>query len=118
MDKSTVVTAGIWASGHIVIGETPPADILPLMTGPLGQIEMVLEGNTDEQLTTADGQKAWALNVVVNCTTPAERYVLVMVWLAKLAKLYADTKIIYHVNKAGNRDVRRATARAINNQLH
>jgi hypothetical protein len=117
--KPSVPVAYMWASGHVAIatkGDLPPA-ALPLMAGELDKLKMILEGNA-EPLTTPDGSPAWSVETVMAATVPAERYVAAMLWLAKVARLYSDTKVVFYVNKATNRDVRRATAQVINKTLN
>lgn len=118
-DKPIVPIAYMWASGHVAIatkGDSPPA-ALPLMAGELDKMVMILDGNAGP-LVTPDGSRAWAVDTVTAATTPAERYVAAMLWLAKVARLYSDTKVVFYVNKAANHDVRRATAKAINKILN
>lgn len=118
-DKPTAPVAYMWASGHVAIateGDLPPA-ALPLMAGELDKLVMILDGNADP-LVTPDGSRAWAVATVTVATTSAERYVAAMLWLAKVARLYSDSKVVFYVNKAANRDVRRATAKAINKTLN
>lgn len=117
MDKSEPIGVGMWASGQMFLAETLPPGALPIMAGQREKLIMILEGNADK-LTTPDGSLMWEVTTVKAAESPAERYVAAMLWLAKVAKLYADTKVLFYVNKAGNRDVRRATAKVINNQLH
>lgn len=117
MAKPNVTGVGMWASGHIFMAETLPPGALPLMAGELSKLEEILAGNADP-LTTADGSRAWEVTSITAATTSAERYVATMLWLAKVARLYADTKVLFYVNKATNRDVRRATARVINSTLN
>lgn len=118
-DKPTAPVAYMWASGHVAIatkGALPPA-ALPIMTGEMDKLVMILDGNADP-LVTPDGSRAWTVATVTAATTPAERYVAAMLWLAKVARLYSDSKVVFYVNKAANRDVRRATAKAINKTLN
>lgn len=114
-----IPSAFMWASGQVQItsAATLPEGALPLMTGPDGKLEMILDGNA-ERLVTADGSMAWAVETVVVATTSSERYVAAMLWLAKIAKLYPDERVVFHVNRAANRDVRRVTARVINTKLN
>lgn len=118
-DKFAATVACMWASGHVVVaerGDLPPA-ALPLMAGEMDKLVMILDGNA-EPLVTPDGSRAWTVATVTAATTPAERYVAAMLWLAKVARLYSDSKVVFYVNKAANRDVRRATAKAINKTLN
>jgi hypothetical protein len=117
--KPSVPVAYMWASGHVAIamkGDLPPA-ALPLMAGELDKLKMILEGNA-APLATPDGSPAWSVETVMATTAPAERYVAAMLWLAKVARLYSDTNVVFYVNKATNRDVRRATAQVINKTLN
>lgn len=118
-NKPSVPVAYMWASGHVAIatkGDLPP-DALPLMAGELDKLKMVLEGNA-EPLITPDGSPAWSVETVMTAPVPAERYVAAMLWLAKVARLYSDTRVVFYVNKASNRDVHRATAQVINKTLN
>ena len=78
-----------------------------------------MEGNADA-LHDQSGITFWKIGAVAACETSTQAYIAAMLWLARIARSYGALKepVVFFVNKAGNPDLRRAAAQAINQMLN
>lgn len=111
-------TASLWASGFITLKDPPPEGTYPLMMGSLEDLTMILDGNADPVDMPILGENIWRIGAVEEADNPTQSYIAAMLWLARVSKQYSDTKVIFGVNNAANKDLKRATAKAIGKKLY
>lgn len=113
------VIAWLYPSGHVQVDTTAPDGVIILMEGEREYIINIMEGNADA-LHDQSGITFWQIGAVSECETSTQKYIVAMLWLARIARSYGALKepVEFFVNKAANRDLRRAAARAINQMLN
>lgn len=113
----------VWAGGRIEFGSVCPDGALPMMSGDVKQMKELVEATARLAYPSATEQAdVWLVPGVPEAADQFEAYTALMKWLHWIATSHKDdkscNKIVFTVNQASNRDVRRKTARELNSKAH
>lgn len=109
----------VWANGRIEFGVELPDGALPIMQGDVQQMKDLVEA-TARLAYPSDGDVAdvWLVPGLPEAQSQNEAYEALQRWLLWISTHSDTNRIVFSVNKAANRNVRRATARKINGERH
>lgn len=108
-----------WADGRIEFGVEHPKGTLLLMCGDVQQMKVLIEKTAYPTYPASpDMADTWGVPGVADATGQKAAYMITQQYLLQVSKYKGLDKVIFLINPASSRAVRRETAQALNKEQH